>query len=216
MSTDDAYLRPDLARAALISIDMQRDFLADGAAPIAGTSEVLPRVGAVLDWFRMAGRPIVHVVRLYRLDASNVDLCRRALIESGRAIVLPGTAGAELAPALQPPGAPGLAAEILLAGQLQALAPGEWAMYKPRWGAFYQTNLEGHLRSLDVTTLVFVGCNFPNCPRTSIYEASERDFRIVVVGDAISGIYERGVRELENIGVAVMTSSAFSSAVPSL
>ncbi|WP_459872860.1 hypothetical protein, partial [Endothiovibrio diazotrophicus] len=50
-------------------------------------------------------------------------------------------------------------------------------LYKPRWGAFYRTSLESHLRGLDVSTLVFSGCNFPNCPRTSIYQASERDFR---------------------------------------
>ena len=34
---------------------------------------------------------------------------------------------------------------------------------------------------------MFCGCNFPNCPRTSIYEASERDFRVVLARDAISG-----------------------------
>ena len=52
----------------------------------------------------------------------------------------------------------------------------------------------------------FLGCNFPNCPRTSIYEASERDFRVVVVEDAISGIYERGKEELRNIGVTIATA----------
>jgi nicotinamidase-related amidase len=52
--------------------------------------------------------------------------------------------------------------------------------------------LEDHLRSLRVTTLAFTGCNCPNCPRTSIDEASERDFRVVFVDDAISGVYERG------------------------
>lgn len=57
-----------------------------------------------------------------------------------------------------------------------------------------------------MSTLVFCGCNFPNCPRTSIYEASERDFRVVVVRDAVSGLYERGERELENIGVHVSSS----------
>lgn len=44
---------------------------------------------------------------------------------------------------------------------------------------------------------MFAGCNFPNCPRTSIYEASERDFRTVLVRDAISGLYERGEHERE-------------------
>jgi nicotinamidase-related amidase len=62
---------------------------------------------------------------------------------------------------------------------------------------------------------VFCGCNFPNCPRTSIYEASERDFRTVIVEDAISGLYERGHQELINIGVAALTTAAVISAVES-
>ena len=57
-----------------------------------------------------------------------------------------------------------------------------------------------------MSTLVFCGVNFPNCPRTSIYEASERDFRLVLATDAISGLYEQGRSELANIGVALMSS----------
>jgi nicotinamidase-related amidase len=52
------------------------------------------------------------------------------------------------------------------------------------------------LDGLGVNTLVFGGCNFPNCPRTSISEASERDFRLVLAEDAISGLYDRGRQEL--------------------
>ena len=59
------------------------------------------------------------------------------------------------------------------------------------------------LRGWGVNTLVVCGCNFPNCPRTSVYEASERDLRVVLVEDAISGLYEQGRREMENIGVTV-------------
>jgi hypothetical protein len=49
--------------------------------------------------------------------------------------------------------------------------------------------------------------NFPNCTRTSIYEASERDFRIVLATDAISRLYDRASKELANIGVHLMNSS---------
>jgi nicotinamidase-related amidase len=38
---------------------------------------VLPTIAALAAAFRAAGRPIVHLVRLYRSDGSNVDLCRR-------------------------------------------------------------------------------------------------------------------------------------------
>jgi nicotinamidase-related amidase len=61
--------------------------------------------------------------------------------------------------------------------------------------------------SESVTSLVFCGCNYPNCPRTSIYEASERDFRVVLARDAISGLYERGEMEMINIGVDLISST---------
>ena len=75
-----------------------------------------------------------------------------------------------------------------MAGGFQQVGAAEHVMYKPRWGAFYDTDLDRHLRESAINTLVFAGCNFPNCPRTSIYEASERDLRIVLVSDAISGL----------------------------
>ena len=63
-------------------------------------------------------------------------------------------------------------------------------------------------------TLVFCGCNFPNCPRTSIYEASERrDFRVVLARDALSGLYERGERELAAIGVLLLESAEVCAAM---
>jgi nicotinamidase-related amidase len=86
------------------------------------------------------------------------------------------------------------------------LAAEEVVIYKPRWVAFYGTGLEAHLREREVSTVVFCGCNFPNCPRAAIYEASERDFRIVLIGDAVSGLYDRGRQEMVNIGVAVLST----------
>lgn len=198
------YVAPDFRNAALLTIDLQNDFLDGGSAPIAGTSAVLSAVAGLVDGFRRAGRPIVHVVRVYKDDGTNVDLCRRAEIEAGRRIVSPHTPGMALASELTLEHERPVDATVLLSGALQALAPLEWAMYKPRWGAFYHTDLERHLRELRVTTLVVSGCNFPNCPRASIYEASERDFRVVVATDAVSGIYDRGRRELTNIGVVGM------------
>ena len=41
-----------------------------------------------------------------------------------------------------------------------------------------------------------------------MYEASERDFRIVLVSDAVSGLYDRGVDECRAIGVDVRDLSA--------
>jgi hypothetical protein len=62
----------------------------------------------------------------------------------------------------------------LLAGEAQRLGPGEVAIYKPRWGAFY---------------------------------------RIVVVRDAISGLYDRGAEELAGIGVRLIDADELAAAV---
>jgi hypothetical protein len=53
---------------------------------------------------------------------------------------------------------------------------------------------------------VITGSNYPNCPRATIYEASERDFRVVAVTDAISRLDEGGIGELEAIGVLCIPS----------
>src|SRR5205807_992588 len=66
--------------------------------------------------------------------------------------------------------------------------------------------LHANLTRLGVSTLAFCGFNFPNCPRTSIYQASERDFRVVLATDAVSGLYERGREELADIGVGLVTA----------
>lgn len=209
------YLSPDLERIALVSIDVQCDLLDGREHEIAGTSDAAAVAAGLGAAFRRAGAPIVHVVRLYRPDGSNADACRRGALEQGLRMVIAGSPGAEIAPGLAP-AETALDAERLLAGEVQELGPGEAAIYKPRWGAFYETPLEAHLRGLGVTTLAFCGCNFPNCPRTSIYEASERDFRVVVVEDAVSGLYERGREELRGIGATLIGGAELAAAMASM
>lgn len=193
---------------------MQRDFaLPDAPARVPGTAEAAPKMGRLVEAFRRAGRPVVHVVRLYLPDGSNADLCRRGALERGERVASPGGDGAELLDELKPSPAARLDPERLLAGELQELGANEWAMHKPRWGAFYRTPLEEHLRTLGADTVVVCGCNFPNCPRATVYEASERDLRVVLVTDAVSGLYERGAEELANIGVGLFGSEECAEAV---
>jgi nicotinamidase-related amidase len=199
------YTSPDFDSVALVSIDVQRDVLDGEPFEIPGTSAAAAAIARLADAFRAAGRPIVHVVRLYCEDGTNVDACRRAAIEQGMRLVISGSPGAEIAEGILPD-AIELDTELLLSGGIQEVGTGEVVIYKPRWGAFYDTPLEAHLHTLGLSTLVFCGCNFPNCPRTSIYEASERDFRVVLAADAISGLYDRGRRELRNIGVRLIAS----------
>jgi len=196
-----------VARSALITIDVQRDTLDGQPLEISGTSAVLPNLAALCGGFRNARLPIVHMVRLYKADGSNAEACRLDLVRGEIPVLRPGTTGRLLAQGLLPDGAADLSDEVLLSGGLQHVSDNEVVIYKPRWGAFFGTPLETHLRTLGVTEIVFVGCNFPNCPRTSIYEASERDFEVALVEDAISGLYDRGRDEMLGIGVAVVTAA---------
>lgn len=200
------YTTPESSDAALLTIDVQNDFtLPDAPATIPGTMEAIPKMQRVVEAFRNEHMPIVHVVRLYKEDGSNVDLCRREDVERGLRIAVPGSSGAGVVEELTPP-ATELDAELLLDGRMQELGVSEWVMYKPRWSAFYNTPLDEHLQNLGVNTVVICGCNYPNCPRTTVYDATQRDYRTVFVTDATSRTYDRGLEELSGISVELMTA----------
>jgi nicotinamidase-related amidase len=205
---------PQLESSALVTIDVQSDVLDGQPLEIPGSSRALGAIVPLAEAFRSRGLPIVHIVRLYRSDASNVDLCRREAVIGGWQALAPDSAGSQLPRELLGERWAPLRSVELLAGEVQALGDGEVVMYKPRWGAFFQTPLHEHLARAGVTTIALCGFNFPNCPRTSIYEASERDFRVVAVTDAISGLYARGRDELAAIGVALMSAGEVTQQLP--
>ena len=216
MSIIASYTAPEFDKSTLITIDVQRDVLEGQPLEVPGSSAAADAIGRLADCFRAAGRPIVHIVRLYKRDGSNVDPCRRHLVERGAAMLAPGSSGSELVPGLLPDPGTRLDSGALVAGAVQEIGADEVVMYKPRWGAFFETSLETHLRACGISTVVFCGFNFPNCPRTSIYEASERDFRVVAVTNAISGLYKRGARELEAIGVGLLSTADVIRAIHEL
>jgi len=198
-----SLIEPHFASAVLLTIDVQVDTLDGGALEIAGTSAAVPRIANLCRAFRDSGLPIVHIVRLYLADGSNAEPVRKDLVSGSIPMLRPGTPGRLLAAGLAPEPVVELDDELLLSGQAQYLGEHEVVLYKPRWGAFFGTRLHEHLHTNNVDTVVVAGCNYPNCPRTTIYEASERDYRIVIVEDALSGLDERGRAEMTNIGATL-------------
>jgi nicotinamidase-related amidase len=86
------YISPDNKHSALIIIDVQRDFtLPSATAEVPGTIQALPNIQQLAQKYRKNGYPIVHVIRLYHQDGSNVDLCRKELVTSGKQIVIAGS-----------------------------------------------------------------------------------------------------------------------------
>ncbi|VDR40913.1 Peroxyureidoacrylate/ureidoacrylate amidohydrolase RutB [Tsukamurella paurometabola] len=200
-STD--YTAPHWDRSALVLIDVQNDFV-HGPTPIPGTAGLVPAMARLAAAFRGAGRPVVHVVRLYVPGGSDVDPVRRSAVEAGARIAAPGSRGAEVPEELL--GAR-LDPELLLSGAPQEVGAAEVVLFKPRWSAFHRTPLDGHLRGLGVDTVVVAGCNLPNCPRATLFDASERDYRAAVVADATSQATEQRLDDLRLIGVEVVETA---------
>lgn len=208
-TSDESFTAPHIASSALLVIDTQVDFLDGGANPVAGTSARLPGIVRLVQAYRSTGRPIVHVVRLY--DGDDVDLVRRAAVRDGAPMLRPGSAGAQLAPGLLP--GLELDCDALLAGELQRVTTTEVVMWKPRWSAFHRTPLDSHLHDLRVDTVVVAGCNFPNCPRATVFDASERDYRVVVAHEATSQVTPDRLADAVQLGVHAMTTEAVLGAL---
>ena len=110
MTVGDPYTRPSAGSAALVLIDVQRDFVdtsddmgdEEASMPVAGTAAAIAAMSKLAKAFRERGLPIVHIVRLYQPDGSNVDLVRLRLIEQGARIAAPGSAGSQIAAELLP------------------------------------------------------------------------------------------------------------------
>jgi nicotinamidase-related amidase len=204
------YTEPLWASSALLLIDVQQDFLDGGGLTIPGTTAVLPRLAELVTAFRAAGRPVVHVIRLSAPGSSDVDLPRRAAVEGGLSLAAPGTPGSQLSPVVLGERMAELDPAALLAGEPQYLDPegsrAEVVLFKPRWGAFHRTGLDRLLRDWGVGTVVVAGCNLPNCPRATLFEASMRDLRTVLVTDAVSQASDERIADLAGIGVHLATT----------
>lgn len=197
------YTSIEWDHVALIVIDVQNDFI-DGAMPVPGTTDVLPQLTRLVDAFRDAGRSIVHAIRLYEPGSSDADPIRREAIEQGAQIVVPHTPGAQIPESIT--GRPvQLDAAKLLAGTPQSIGDNEAIVHKPRWSAFHRTSLEDWLRERRVTSVLVAGCNLPNCPRATLFDATERDLRAAVVTDAASQTTPDRLADLDLIGVQRLT-----------
>lgn len=93
----------------------------------------------------------------------------------------------------------------MLAGQPQSVGPDEVIFYKPRWSAFFRTELQSWLAERQVMSVLVAGCNLPNCPRATLFDATERDFRAGAVTDAVSQVRPDRLADLALIGVQQVT-----------
>lgn len=182
-----------MARTALLLIDMQNDIAhADGRAFIPDAAHKTPVMASVLDAFRTAGAPIIHVVRSYRRDTWDVERFRVPYFQSSPGFLVEGTWGAQIVDRLTP-------------------EPGEPVVVKQRFSAFTLTELDLLLRRAGVGRVVVVGVNLPNCPRATMYDAIGLDYDVVAVADALAttsdDTHRYNLQDLAAVGVRIAEAS---------
>jgi len=182
-------------KPALLIIDMQNDFvLPDGPAVIKGAFTSVPRVSEVLAWFRQKHHSIFHIVREYREDGSDIEISRRDAFLAGPSYVIPGSKGAAIVEALTP-------------------VRGEYRIVKPRFSAFFGTELELILRRLEISRLVVCGTQYPNCIRATAFDSLSHGYDTVVITDATSAsspeVAESNIRDMRNVGIRCISFDEF-------
>ncbi len=153
----------DLRRAALLIVDMQREFVQPGWTPywIPEATRMVPRLAALLAAARCAGRPVVHTAfaathRFLDRPAAGASMPNRypALPAAGH------DATAEFAPELAP-------------------QPGDVVLFKPSYGAFYDTPLDTILRNLGCDTVIVTGTLTNLCCGVTARQAYERGYKVI-------------------------------------
>ena len=189
-----------LPHAALLIIDMQRDFLEPGGFGEMLGNDVSRLRGAIapnkalLTAWRVAGGMVMHTREGHRQDLADLPpakkirgrsvLCIGDTGPMGR-ILVRGEPGHDIIPELYP-------------------APGEPVIDKPGKGAFFATDLHAILQNRGITQLVVTGVTTEVCVNTTVREANDRGYDCLVVADCCGSYFpefhEMGLRMIKAQG----------------
>src|ERR1700733_6372998 len=185
LAAEPAALTVDLGGAALVIIDMQRDFLEPGGFGAALGNDVsrlkvaVEPCRQVLAVFRQRRGLVIHTREGHRPDLTDAPPHK----------VLRGDPAMRI-------GAPGPMGRILVRGEpghdiIAELYPqaGEPVIDKPGKGAFYQTDLDLMLRNRAIDTLLVCGVTTEVCVNTTVREANDRGYRCIVLGDCCASYF---------------------------
>ena len=181
-------MRLNVAASALLVIDMQRFFL-DAASPTftCGGLAILPTLKCLIAAFRRAGRPVIFTRHVHHPDELDSGIMGWWWVGK----CLEGSQESEIHPEL-------------------AALPSEKVVFKHRYSAFYNTDLETVLRCLKVEDLVISGILTNLCCESTARDAYYRDYRVFVPADGTGTISEEmHLASLLNLafGFAFVTTS---------
>lgn len=175
----------DPKHAALVIIDMQRDFVEPGGFgaslgnDVTPLQAIIPTVQKVLAAWRQMGGLVIHTREAHLPDLSDCPPAKRLRGQPSLRIGDPGPMGRVLIR-----GEPGHAI-------VAALAPldGEWVIDKPGKGAFYATGLQERLEAAGITHLIFMGVTTEVCVQTSMREANDRGYECLLIEDGTDSYF---------------------------
>jgi nicotinamidase-related amidase len=198
IAADPFPFKFDPQRAALVMIDMQRDFVEPGGfgAMLGNDVSMLRRAiepnRRLLAAWRAAGLLAIHTREGHSPDLSDLPETKRSRSRGalgigdvgpmGR-ILLRGEPGHDIIPELYP-------------------AAGEPVIDKPGKGAFYATDLQTILQAHGITQLVVTGVTTEVCVNTTVREANDRGYECLVLADCCASYFE----EFHDIGLRMIAA----------
>lgn len=176
----------DLSHAAVIVVDMQNDFASAGGMFDRAGIDISPIRAAVAPTARVvaagrrAGIPIVYLKMGFRPDLADLgppkaaNRQRHMFMGVGEAVPAPDGTRSRV-----------LVRDTWNTEIVDELAPTprDHVVYKHRFSGFFQTELEGLLRTLGVRDIVFTGCTTSICVESTLRDAMYRDFRCLLLED---------------------------------
>lgn len=209
MSTDNF---PAIKKPALIIVDMQNDFIRDGAPlEVPGGRDIIGRNLALLQYFRETGQPVVFL----RWLAVENDPKRRlegkfswmSLLDETTRACRPGFTRRYR----------DVDGELDGSAVIDELTPqnNEFTVFKYGYGGFYGTSLGEHLSQLGVDTLVVTGVVAECCVEDTVRQAWNHAYATLAVSDAIAAMSEKRMVESmsvieENYGWVATTCEVIS------
>jgi ureidoacrylate peracid hydrolase len=158
-------------QAALLVIDMQNDFINKGSMVYTPMAEaIVPNLKRLISTCRKAKIPIIYTAHVHQDPKVDGGMTAEWWPElRDKKVLVAGSKGAEIHSEIVP-------------------KPNEKIIYKHRYSAFYNTDLEIILKGLDVTDLIISGVMTNICCESTTRDAFFRDFRIFFLADGTGSI----------------------------
>ena len=183
---------------ALVVIDMENAFI-DPTSPlcIKNALATVPACGKVIEKARERKIPVFFVNRIYRKNGSDVEFTRYQSWQDGDRYLAPGSTGP---------------LSIDVPEEFKPKAR-DYTIIKPRFSAFFQTELDLILRRLGVRTVILTGTTTPNCIRTSCYDGLSLDYNILIIENCCSSNTEEiqrvNMEDMARVGAVITSAEDF-------